>query len=250
MIDKTIIICGLCRNIEPYFKDVFQNINFIKQQFKKAYCLFIENDSKDSTASLLKNRIDEDTISFKNLDLKYPSRTQRIAYCRNKIFQEVLSNSKYQDVDYILWMDMDDICTTPITKESIESNNFNDSEWAMKCAYKQTGYYDIWALRHAEYSPDDCIHNLIKDGWHNQWAHEKHVHSRMKKIDELKNIVDLLEVDSAFGGMAFVNKKYLSENIKFIGISDNNMEKCEWVSFCDGIRNNNGKIYINYNFKI
>jgi len=249
MINKNILLCGLCRNIEVYFDKVFANIDTIKKIFARVDILFIENDSTDKTRHLLKNRNDARVIYFNDLVTDYPQRTARIAFCRNQILKEAIENPRYADIDYILWMDMDDICINPINQNAIESNDFS-SDWGMKCAFKDTGYYDIWALRHPIYSPDDCIHNLVRDGWHNQWAHEKHVHSRMRQMNELRKSEKLIEVDSAFGGMGFVNKKYLTSNVICQGVDTYGREKCEWVSFCEGIRKNGGKIFVNCEFII
>jgi hypothetical protein len=248
LIDKNILICGLCRDIEPYFEEVSKNINLIGSAFKKFDTLFLENDSVDNTKKLLNSK-HYNVLFHDGLKYKYPQRTARIAFCRNTILKTILEEEKYKSVDYILWMDMDDVCSSKIDLKSIESINFN-CDWGMMCAFKQTGYYDIWALRHPQYSPDDCIHNLIRDGWHNQWAHEKHVHSRMRKMNELQKIDKLIEVDSAFGGMAFVNKKYLSNTIVFNGLDIYGREQCEWVSFCHGLKQNGGTIYVNSEFLI
>jgi hypothetical protein len=53
-----------------------------------------------------------------------------------------------------------------------------------------------------------------------------------------------LEVDSAFGGLAIYKKSIMSQG-SYIGLYDNGIEVCEHVPFHFGIRQKDGKIFIN-----
>jgi len=60
-----------------------------------------------------------------------------------------------------------------------------------------------------------------------------------------------INVDSAFGGLAIYDTKYI-DGCSYTGITSSGIQVCEHVAFNQGIKNNAGEIYINpklINFK-
>ena len=250
MIDKKIIIAGIVRNNAQYLSSIFKNIEMISSLFKEVKCIFVESDSNDNSLNLLnefknKNK-NVDVISMGNLRTKMPYRTQRTAFCRNIYLDEV---EKLKDeYELLLVMDMDDINSYPIQKESILSN-FKYDNWDMITANNPDGYYDIWALRHPTWMPYDCW-KAVGDRpsfMSNEEAINIHVKSRIIKIDINH---PLIEVQSAFSGMAFIKIESI-KGARHIGLIQNNgviQEIVEWVYFCKSIKEGKAKIYINPRF--
>jgi hypothetical protein len=60
----------------------------------------------------------------------------------------------------------------------------------------------------------------------------------------IKQSSNWIRVESAFGGLAIYNTKFL-QNCEYIGTSEYSGQKCEHVSFNNGIIANGGEIFIN-----
>ena len=133
-----------------------------------------------------------------------------------------------------------------ISKESIESCFENDL-WDV-CTANQSGpYYDIWALRHELWSPNDCweSHRFFRQYMKSpEKALFTSLHSRMITISQNSRWI---EVDSAFGGMAIYKKNVFIHGI-YSGLNDSGLPICEHVPFHNKIKENNYKIFINPKF--
>ena len=61
----------------------------------------------------------------------------------------------------------------------------------------------------------------------------------------IKPSAELIEVDSAFGGLAIYRKSDIPQDASYVGVDENGDEVCEHVSFHFSIKKNKGKIFIN-----
>ena len=113
------------------------------------------------------------------------------------------------------------------------------------CAANQRGpYYDIWALRHKNWSPNDC------------WAQykflniydpdtEKNIYSSVySRMITLPINSAWIEVDSAFGGLA-IYKKELFNIAEYVGLDEHGEEVCEHVHFHNRLKQHGAKLFIN-----
>lgn len=250
MINKNLIIAGIVRNNANYLNKVFQNIKNISTLFSSVKCIFVESDSTDNSLDLLNlfalEQKNTNIISMGNLIKNYPHRTQRTAFCRNIYLDEV---EKIKDTyPLLLIMDMDDINSYPIQTESILSN-FRYDHWDMITANNPDGYYDIWALRHPYWMPYDCW-KAVGDRpsfISNEDAINMHVRSKIIKIDVNH---PLIQVESAFSGMAFVKTDSI-KGARHVGLAqDGNRlyEIVEWIHFCKTLNGGDAKIFINPRF--
>jgi len=240
------LISGVTRNCETKLRDdVFRLLQALGDT-KKLHWLLIESDSDDSTVNILtqlSNEIDNFRfISLGTLRSVIPLRTQRIAHCRNTYLHEIRHNKLYENIDFVIIADFDGI-NSKITEGGIESCWTRD-DWDM-CAANQKGpYYDIWALRHEAWSPNDCLEQLrflniySKNIEKNLYAC---IYSRMISIPTNS---DWIEVDSAFGGLA-IYKKSLFNLSEYSGLNDLGEEVCEHVLFHRRLKQFDVKIYIN-----
>jgi len=113
------------------------------------------------------------------------------------------------------------------------------------CAANQSGpYYDIWALRHEYWSPNDCWQQarfLLSCGASYFNSVSASVYSRMVCIAPS---AEWIEVESAFGGLAIYRKEALL-SVKYNGLMENGEEVCEHVAAHEQIRSFGGRIFIN-----
>jgi len=240
------LVVGTVRNCE---KKIFKTIKCIENGLhfaNKVEYFFVESDSEDMTLSSLeklsKYKKNFSYESYGRLKSQKPLRTDRLALCRNRCL-EYLNYEKNNWVHYLIVVDADGVCSflnSKIVREIILKKN-----WAAMTANMRTKYYDIFALRHKTWCPQDfnlSIKEDLKNGLNFRQAYYKNVTSKMVNI---KSSSDLIEVDSAFGGLAIYKKSSIPKNAKYIGLDENNEEICEHVSFHNSIRKNKGKIFIN-----
>lgn len=240
------LVVGLVRNSEGQVKEDVRRLKSAIGRTKELHWLLIESDSSDSTvADLLELSLEIENFRFMSLGILGASmkpRTERLAHCRNTYLYEICQNTLYQEVDYIIVSDFDGI-NTSISKSGIESC-WEREDWDM-CAANQNGpYYDIWALRHRDWSPNDCyaqFHFL------NQYETDMNknlrntVHSRMITIPASS---DWIDVDSAFGGLA-IYKKHLFNLGEYRGLTETGEQICEHIDFHEKLILGGARLFIN-----
>jgi hypothetical protein len=206
----------------------------------------VESDSNDSTLevlSALKNEVaDFEYLTMGSLRGQMPVRTERLAYCRNAYLQEIRSNDKYRDIDYVVVSDFDGM-NTHLTSISIDSCWERD-DWDVCTANQDGPYYDVWSIRHPEWSPNDCFEqyrfllNLKVSAYK---AYYVSVFSRMITIPLN---APWIEVDAAFGGLGVYKKEALISS-KYVGVTKAGQEICEHVLLSEKIKEGGYKIFIN-----
>lgn len=242
---SNVLLVGLARNCEDRIQEEIRIINaaFVKAASVKWFV--VESDSDDGTLPILnKLAVDDrfDFVSLGSIRTKYPKRTDRIAKCRNRYLEEIKKNPKYTNIDFVVVADLDGV-NSKLTELSVNSCWNLNEDWDACFANQSEVYYDIWALRHALWSPNDCWENynfLINNGSSKSKALQKAVHSRMIKI---KNDEIPIEVDSAFGGLGIYKKSVILLS-EYIGLNTKNEEFCEHVSFHLNLREKGCRLYI------
>jgi hypothetical protein len=247
--NKKFLIVGTVRNCEnTLICDVDRILKALPDKATAKWML-VESDSSDltlSVLSMLEKKIKGfNYISTGNLNNKMPLRADRIAYCRNIYLNEFRNGKQYQDVDYIIASDFDGI-NYAVNKQSINSCWDRDG-WDVCTANSFGNYYDLWALRHDYWCPNDCFiqYNTMKSmGISAAKSYFISVYSRMIKIPIE---ADWIEVKSAFGGMAIYKREAFSVS-QYNGLREDGTEVCEHVEFHRGIRKAGYKIFINPRF--
>jgi len=103
-------------------------------------------------------------------------------------------------------------------------------------------YYDIWALRHEIWSPNDCWQAV----WFRDPDQDQHrlqisqVFSRMVKIPSWLPPIRVL---SAFGGIG-IYKLQLAIGARYIGLDGLGRETCEHVAFNTAVGASGGQLYV------
>ena len=138
--------------LQEIVKTIFKELKTINQsinKFKNKYFFIVESDSKDNTIKVL----DECKKKFKNfkyltlgkLENQIKSRTNRLAYCRNK-YLDFINCFEYK-IDFVLIADLDGV-NNLLTEDAIESCWSSSERWDVVTANQSYEYFDIYALRH------------------------------------------------------------------------------------------------------
>ncbi len=269
---KSITIIGAIRNGGRYIDRIFQNILQITTDHFSTYQILIyENDSTDNTRELLLNYQqtilpNHLTLILENhLDKRFPYRTQRLAYIRNRLMTEALTNPKFAQSDYLLILDMDDVNgdTTDIADTFHNIFDFSDNGiWDVQTVHQRELYYDTWALRKRGLIEHDCWEQFRKDRDAKKWkdrmeCYRENVEKYQKPFGLTKGLIPVI---SAFGGAAIYKMDRLRQvytQAKEIGslyyfphyngiLQDQSGETCEHVSFHESLVRDHGfRIFIN-----
>lgn len=248
--NKSIVICGALRNNEKYMTSIFKNIYAITSFFKSYKIILYENDSNDNTVPILKSYMEKDnhlTCFFEsNVDNTYKYRTERLAYIRNKLLNYVLEN--YNDYDYLLNMDMDDVNSTSDIVETLPNIfDYNEDIWDVQAIHQRKEYYDVWAYRKRGFIEYDCwvqVKRDISSGIPYEISYKKHITEKQKPYSLKRGLIPVI---SAFGGAAIykISKLIESKEAKYVGLNQYG-ETCEHVAFHEVLKNKyNAKIFIN-----
>jgi glycosyltransferase involved in cell wall biosynthesis len=240
-----ILVSGVIRNGETTLGKSISEIISSLPEFKRIHILIVESDSSDNTVGELEKIAeiypDFSFITLGNLQERMPSRTERIAYARNVYLSEFQKNSKYKACSFLLVSDLDGI--TELLKKESFINCFKD-EITVHTANQAAPYFDIWALRHPLWSPNDCWaeHTFFRSKF--KWPETSLQKSILSRMITLPPNTELIEVESAFGGLAVYPRKSLI-NAQYEGLSGDGTEICEHVTLNRCIKRNGYKIVVN-----
>jgi hypothetical protein len=259
MKEFNVIFAGCAKNVGAFIAKNMQNINACGAKFKSFQLIIYENDSNDNTRDIMvENKQDNYHYIFED-GIREPARTVRLANARNKLLEKMRELTQTGDYHYLVMMDLDDVNVTGLFVNTMETCfDYDTTDWEAMTANQYGGYYDLWALRHNIIIKDD----FWKEKHYNTELHENEILITLPHLAFPEDT--LVDVDSAFGGMAIYKISAIPENAKYVGeyynddekynhvcpikdISDYN-QKCEHVDFHKSIKDAAGRIYINTNF--
>lgn len=243
--DNEIVITGIVRNVAGTFLEDYLRLTMAFKNFRSVKWFLVESDSEDNTLNVLKSTSDLNSnfswCTLGKLEKQMRSRAERLAIARNRYVVE-LQKDDYISANIIVVADFNGLSNL-INEEAILSC-WKLHNWSA-CTANQSGrYYDIWALRHPLWSPNDCWKQYE---FFNQYSKFPEltlfsaVHSRMIKIPSDS---DWIEVESAFGGLAVYDASVF-KYAKYSGHDSKGEETCEHVKFNQLINKEGGKIFIN-----
>lgn len=244
--ESNILCVGLARDCERTISSEVQKITDAFSNAKSVQWLIIESDSSDSTVDVLKRLSEQLSLRYLllgRLRERLHKRTERIAECRNRYVEEIKRNVDYALTDFVVVADLDG-ANSSLTVDSVMSCWQLEEDWDACFANQSEAYYDIWALRHENWSPNDCWSQykfLVQYGVKHFDALHASVYSRMIKIEESSKPI---KVKSAFGGLG-IYKKSLFEKSEYCGLSVDGYEVCEHVSFHEVLDEEGHSLYIN-----
>lgn len=225
-IQERVLICGVCRNVEPRLAKTIQIMESIGALFEDYQILVYENNSTDRTAAILQSWakrnpkvwLKSETLSRKELEqyiinvfkdgrLFVP---EEISRARNVVLEKALSPT-YKDFPYLIWMDMDFV-KFPNFEGFIDTFH-STQEWDAVFAYgidPRYFHWDLYAFRDAHFPLGSEI--LGNDWWY------------MDKTTFSLSINDpWYPVYSAFGGCG-IYKKSSIQNCRYSAIVTPDLE--------------------------
>jgi hypothetical protein len=243
---STVLVVGLARDCEKRLSASIERLQQAVKGFTKAAFLVIESDSSDATVAVCERLKKSDARfayrSLGKLRSQFPKRTDRIARCRNEYLNEIEVNPAYQAADYVVVADLDGV-NRDISSQALESCWLTQEPWDVCTGNQGDYYYDIFALRHPVWCPGDALAQkaALEPLFGRAAALDAAVLSKMVHIPPTSKMI---EVDSAFSGLA-VYKKELLQRGRYIGLTEQGDEICEHVLFHQGLKARGARIFIN-----
>ena len=242
---KSALVVGTARNASANVAaDLPRIVNALEELLPtKAYV--VESDSSDDTVAKLTELADKDSrIRFSSLGVVaniIPDRIQRIRHCRNRYVNEIRTNPLYKEVDLIIVADLDGINT------KIDSAVFKlaldlELSWDALAANQSARYYDIFALRHPLWSPNDWS---LEADWLEPFLGKKMAkrHSLTDRMIQIPTAMPPIPVDSAFGGLC-IYRRWVFDQFDYLENSDEPLNENEHVTIHRKVRAVGGEIYI------
>lgn len=244
--NKSFLIAGVVRNGEKTIFNEIIHLSKVFQNFKKIQWFVVESDSADHTIRELQ-KLNESIPNFRYMSAgvlaeKMPSRLVRLAHCRNLYLEELAHNPTYQDIDYLVVADLDNM--NPLLTEKAILSCWEHEGWGACCANQRGPYYDLGALRHPDWMPNDCWRHyqfLLEHTKSEDKAMEAAIYANMITIAEDG---EWIEVDSAFGGFAIYPVCALRD-ARYQGYDAQGRESVDHIGFYKGIKKNGFSAYIN-----
>jgi glycosyltransferase involved in cell wall biosynthesis len=233
------IIAGCGRNISQFWNNTQNSLQKIFDSLPDYKCVIIESNSSDNTLELLNKWAAEDSrrIVISLGWLHEPSRTRRIAICRNKYMEIV--EPYFSQFSHIIMVDLDDVLGIEDNFKEQLNTCFLKEEWDGLGSNRREKYYDIWALRSKVLGIDyDCWEMvskykkpiLTRNGFkylNNSFnSLQTYVYRHQKAYPDT---FEWIPVESAFCGLAI----YKTSSIKGRRYTG---ETCEHVSFNKGLK--------------
>lgn len=245
---KSIVVVGVARNCARTLRKSIRTIEAALSGFDTRQWFIVESDSSDATVDTLRQiSAQSPNVEFVSLgDLRHdiPARTERIAHCRNVYLEAIRSRSAWRDAGLVAVADLDGI-NTLLDKSGVESC-FERDDWSV-CTANQAGpYYDIYALRHATWCPDDWWqqHDFARAlGIAERESIQFACHSRMLEIPAT---APWIPVESAFGGFALYRAEaLLTSDAVYRGTDPAGVGVCEHVPLHRSLTAAGERIFIN-----
>jgi hypothetical protein len=245
--ENQVLITGIIKDAETTLTKDMERLNSAFAGFSKISWFLVESNSVDRTREILfqikESNLDFNFVSLDQNMLNDTSRTVALAEARNRYLAEVIRNPNYKKIDFVVVSDFNNL-NSSLTKLAVDSCFEGEIAWDVCCANQSGPYYDIWALRHPLWSPNDCweAHAFFrKQTFFPEVALIKAVNSRMIRI---KQTSEWIEVDSAFGGLAIYKRSVFIKG-EYAGLTPDLRPICEHVPFNISLRSQGAKIFIN-----
>lgn len=204
----------------------------VSSAFDRVDWIFIESDSTDATPQLLEQYTSQiENFRFRslgNLSGQISDRVARIAHCRNQYLLHIEDNLLVSKDSWLAVTDLDDLNTHLQAKDVLSAISLDVGDAYF--ANQRGPYFDIFALRHPVWNPEDCfetLNALVEEGFSPQLASIIAVQSKQISIPSNEQP---FQVESAFGGFGL----YKADSIRgarYTSLDADGQLICEHVGF-------------------
>jgi hypothetical protein len=260
---KKVIVVGTVSNVSFQLRSDLLKVVRALENFNLVQIFLVESDSTDSTISVLENLRDEfanfDFVTLGALKKKIPERIARIRYCRNIYVKRVRDILGEKEIDFVVVADLDGM-NSRITPNALKSS-FARNDWGAVLANQTGGYYDLLALRHPSWCPQDVLTELrqkkmmidktpipmfsmvrrTRRRWEYDQARKGAIYSKMVRF---KKSSEWIAVNSGFGGLG-IYKAHLFSRFDYSLLEGDLDFESEHVAFSKRIIESGEKIFIN-----
>lgn len=249
--NSSVVIYALCRDNEKRYEKSKDLLETLGKQFKDYDIVLFENDSKDSTRSLLKEWVSSNPEKVhllecedlgdcdcrlgnqRGYDMEMLDRLDKMAFYRNRCLDYIKNNSKLSQSDYIIAYDFD-------LEGGLLLSGFHDSFG-----------YDDWTAMFANgrmrTPPLAMGYNMYDSlAYIGNNSHKKMTNwQRYQQLGKLKQNIngDLIPVQSAFNGFGIYKTKPMLESS--YGKLSEPLLACEHIYLNFDLYNKGYKLYIN-----
>jgi hypothetical protein len=198
-----VLVVGTIRNGSNKAIQDLQRIMQALETLAEFKVFVVESDSEDDTVDKLDALSKSDSrFRFQSLGKVsqiFPDRIERLRYCRNHYVRELRSFSDYLDCDVIIVADLDGV-NRKLSTRGLDLALKSLNQWDAISANQSGPYYDILALRHPIWSPNNWMTEFrYFEPYIGKVKAKRHsLSDRQLRIPASKPIIP---VDSAFGGI-------------------------------------------------
>jgi hypothetical protein len=171
-----------------------------------------------------------------------PSRTDRIAHCRNVCLDVFRDDPRFRQCEFAVMADLDGVNTRLSSNGLMSCWDFHD--WDVCTANQNGPYYDLWTLRHSAWCNGDCWEEaqamipLIG----REQALQLAIYSRMIY---LPTSTPPIRVRSAFGGIAIYSKEAYRYGARYSGTRADGSPASDHVALHEALDSAGFRIFIN-----
>jgi len=242
------VFAGVARDCAAHLPGVLENLERFAALYESAAFVFVVSDSADDSRSILERWLADGragrVIDLGVLEDRLARRTERIAYVRNAGL-DAIRQSPWSGYDHLVGAGLDDVLAPPIA-----AGGFAQAGAWLDAASSRAGvlanaaprYYDIWALRHDRWCPNDC--------WHPIWGRPDAETFEAAKFREvftrqiaIPPALAPIAVQSAFGGLGIYRLAAALAG-RYCGIDDQGRDISEHVPFNAAITRQGGQLHI------
>lgn len=243
----TVLVAGVVRNGARRMRRDLEALRRATADagFRRVQWLIVESDSDDRTVEILRGlQLDWEGFDFVSLGAtadRHPLRTDRIARSRNVYLTALASDPEYADVTHVVVADLDGVCAD-LDADALASCWQLAEPWSVCTANQGDYYYDVWALRHRQWCPEDAWQqrNALLPVIGEAEADKVALFSRMVHIPRDRAPI---EVESAFGGLAVYRRDALLV-ARYDGLDVQGRQVCEHVAMHARLRAAGHRLFI------
>jgi len=250
--ETSAVFAGLARNCAIHLPQVLENLARFARSYARTSFVFVVSDTSDDSLSILERWLGNGhrggrrgkVIDLGSLADRLTKRTERIAHARNACLDEI-RRSDWAGYDHLVMADLDDVLALPVRADGFtQAVRWLDGGPARAAVFANAAprYYDIWALRHDRWCPQDC--------WHPIWgrpAEETFAAAKFREVFarqiEIPCGLPPIAVRSAFGGLGIYRLSF-TLGARYCGLDSAGRETSEHVAFNEAIARSGGELYI------
>ena len=181
-------------------------------------------------------------LDLGDVEATTPIRCVRLANARNACLAAAMADNNL--VDHWVMFDLDDVLAQPIDVADFNAAaDFLDAKPQRAGVFANSAprYYDIWALRHEAWCPDDCWAEVEQRGAQpRKLAQINFVYKRQIRIPRRAQPI---RVRSAFGGLG-IYKMGFASLARYAGLDSHGNEVVDHLAFNDAIGRAGGELQI------